>query len=153
MTRGEKNNTAAPPPNIKEFNEITAVIFSQLYGAFPVERDLDPAGIARVLGASTSTDLPSGRSFNTVFIHTLGLLIREGFVHSYGHLHRERCVLATKAMAVMNGVPPQLKRPFAAELTEATKNGSSDANKRKMVELMGNFFGSFTGSVLKTMGG
>jgi hypothetical protein len=42
------------------------VIFSQLYGAFPVERDLDPAAIARVLGASTSTDLPSGHLFDAL---------------------------------------------------------------------------------------
>ena len=136
-----------------EFNEITAVIFSQLYGSFSVERDLDPAAIANVLGVSTSTNLPSGRSFNIVFISTLGRLIHEGFVHSYGHLHKERCVLTTKAMAVMNVVPPKLKQPFAAELTEATKNGSSDANKKKMAELMGSFFGSFTGSIWKSMGG
>ena len=38
------------------------------------------------------------------------------------------CVLTTKARAVMNVVPPKLKQPFAAELMEATKNGSSGNN-------------------------
>ena len=150
-----RGNQSAPElrANIKEFNEITAVIFSQLYESFPVERDLDPAAIARVLGFSTSENLPSGRPYNTVFIHSLALLIREGFIYSYANLNRERCVLTTKAMAVMNVVPPKLKQPFAAELTEAMRNGSSDANKRKMAELMGNFFGSFTGSIWKSIGG
>ena len=35
------------PPNIKEFNEITAVIFSKLYESFPLDRKLDPAEIAQ----------------------------------------------------------------------------------------------------------
>jgi hypothetical protein len=56
-------------------------------------------------------------------------------------------------MTVMNVVPPKLKQPFAFELSEATKNGLSEANKRKMADLMGNFFGSFAGSVWKSMGG
>jgi hypothetical protein len=141
------------PPNVKEFNEITAVIFSMLYRSFPVARDLDQAEIAAVLGVAPLANLPSGRSFHYVFIGTLGLLLHENFVHRYGNLHHERCVLSTKAMIAMNVTPPQLTQSFAEELSEATGNGSSDASKRKMAELMGNFFGSFDGSIWKSMGG
>ena len=148
-----KAPAAELPANIKEFSEITAVIFSRLYGSFPVDRNLDPAEIAKVLGIpDINANLPSGRSFNAVLIHTLALLIREGFVHSYGNLQRERCVLATKAMAAMNVVPPNLKQPFASEINNAIQN-SSEASKRRLAELMGSFFGSFAGSIWKSMGG
>jgi hypothetical protein len=144
-----KKAAAELPANIKEFSEITAVIFSQLYESFPVDRNLDPTEIARTLGISDiNANLPSGRSFNVVLIHTLALLIREGFVHSYGNLQRERCVLATKAMSVMNVVLPQLKQPFATELNQAIQ-GSKDEGR--LAALMGDFFGSFTGSLWKSM--
>jgi hypothetical protein len=132
---------------------MTAVIFSLLYQSFPVDRNLDPVEIATALRISDiNANLPSGRSFNTVLIHTLALLIREGFVHSYGNLQRERCVLATKATTVMNVVPPNLTQPFASEITNAIQN-SSEAGKRRLAELMGSFFGSFAGSIWKSMGG
>jgi hypothetical protein len=136
--------------NIKEFSEITAVIFSQLYESFPVGRNLEPVGIAKALGISDiNANLPSGRSFNLVLINTLSLLIHEGFVHSYGNLQRERCVLATKAMAIMNAVPPKLKQPFVSELSDAMQ---SEASRRRLAELIGGFFGSFAGSIWKSMG-
>ena len=149
-----KKTTVELPPNIKEFSEITAVMFSQLYESFPVDRNLNPAEIATALGVvDPLAPLPSGRSFNSVLISTLGLLIRESFIHSYGNLQRERCVLATKAMAVMNVVPPKLKQPFASELSNAMQNSSSEASKRRLADLMGSFFGSFAGSIWKSMGG
>jgi NAD(P)-dependent dehydrogenase (short-subunit alcohol dehydrogenase family) len=145
---GQKTATELPP-NIKEFSEITAVIFSLLYESFPVDRNLDPIEIAKALKISDiNANLPSGRSFNVVLIHTLGLLIREGFVHSYGNIQRERCVLATKATAVMNVVPPQLKRPFATELNQAIQNSKDEG---RLAALMGDFFGSFAGSFWKSM--
>jgi hypothetical protein len=145
----KKASSPELPPNIKEFNEITAVMFSKLYESFPIDRRLDPDEIAAALGLSDRlANLPSGRSFNSVWISTLGLLTREGFVHSYAAVQHERCVLASKAMAIMNVVPPELKQPFASELAEATR----DANKIKMAELIGSFLGSFTGSAWKSMG-
>lgn len=142
------------PPNVKEFNEITAVIFSHLYQSFPVARDLSQAEIGRALGVpDATTALPSGQSFHLVFISTLGLLLHEGFVHHYGNLNHERCVLTTKAMAIMNVTPPRLRQPFATELDEAIRGRASDASRRKLAELMGNFFGSFTGSIWRSMGG
>jgi hypothetical protein len=144
-----KTPAAELPANIKEFSEITAMIFSLLYESFPLDRNLDPLEIATALGIrDINANLPSGRSFNTVNIHTLGLLIREGFVHSFGNLQRERCVLATKAMAVLNVVPPQLKRPFATELNQAIHDSKDEG---RLAALMGDFFGSFAGSFWKSM--
>ena len=69
------------PPNIKEFSQIAAVIFSELYKSFPVGQNVDLVEVAKVLRISDiNSTLPSGRSFNLVFINTLNLLIREGFV-------------------------------------------------------------------------
>ena len=69
------DSEASVPPNVKEFSEITAVIFYQLYASFPVDRDLNPDDVAGVLGVSISDILPSGRTFNIIFINTLGWLI------------------------------------------------------------------------------
>jgi hypothetical protein len=140
------------PSNVKEFNEITAVIFAQLYPSFPLELRLDPAEVAKVLGITETAKLPSGRAFNEVFEHTLVRLIREGFVDSYGAYPREKCVLTTKAMSVMNVIPPNLKKPMGSELGDATRDGSSPDNQNKMAELIGRFFGSFTGSIWKSLG-
>src|SRR5450759_64339 len=139
-------------PNIKEFNEITAVIFAQLYVSFPADLKLEPAEIAKVLGVSETEKLPSGRAFNEIFAHTLARLIREGFVDSYGDYPRERCVLTTRAMTVMNVIPPNLRQPIGSELREATRDGSSTASKKRMADLMGEFFGSRVGSMWKSIG-
>lgn len=119
---------------------------------FPINRKLEPAEVAKVLGTSETDELPSGRKFNDVFAHTLERLIREGFVNSYGSYPRERCVLTTKAMTVMSVVPPHLKEPMGTELQIATQNGSSAESKNKMAELVGAFLGSFTGSIWKSIG-
>ena len=136
------------PPNIKEFSQIAAVIFSELYKSFPVGQNVDLVEVAKVLGVSDiNSTLPSGRSFNLVFINTLALLIREAFVHSEGPLPRDRCVLTSKAMTVMGVVPPQLKQPFASELSQAIK----DDDEGRLATLIGDFFGSFAGSFWKSM--
>jgi len=91
-------SNAKLPPNMQEFNEITAVIFGQLYIAFPVGEGIDIDRVAKVLGlADRRQQMPSGRPFNEVFVQTLGWLIAEGFVRSMG-LPQERVVLATKAI-------------------------------------------------------
>jgi len=142
------------PPNMQEFNEITAVIFSQLFIAFPVARNINPDEVATVLGlANRRHQMPSGRPFNEVFASTLDWLINEEFVRSLGTLSAERVVLRTKAIAVMNVVPPSLSQPLGSELADATKQASTEGGKRKITELMGNFFGSFIGSFSKTIAG
>jgi hypothetical protein len=154
VTKKSTDVPAELPPNIKEFNEIAAVIFSQLYEWFPTDRKLEPSEIAKVLGIDDiNATLPSGRSFNNVFNATLALLVIEGFVHSLGGgAQRQRCVLATKATAVMAVARPRVGEPFATELNQAIQHGE---NSERLATLIGDFFGSFTGSFWKSvsMGG
>jgi hypothetical protein len=141
------------PPNIQEFNEITAVIFAQLYISHPFPKTLEPDEIASVLGMSRSDKMPSGRTFGDVFAHTLGWLISQEFVLALGAHARDRDLLTAKALAAMNVVPPALGQSLGAQITEATKEGSSETGKNKMAELIGNFFGGFAASAAKTIAG
>ena len=140
------------PPNIQEFNEITAVIFAQLYISHPLPKNLEPDEVASVLGKLRSDILPSGRTFNDVFAHTLGWLVSQGFVLPLGNHPRERDLLTAKALTAMNVVPPSLNQSLGTQITEATKEGTSDTGKSKIAELMGNFFGGFAASAAKTIG-
>ena len=53
----------AEPANIHEFNEITGVIFAQLYAAFPDLVDINADAVALALGHSLEDKLESGRTF------------------------------------------------------------------------------------------
>jgi hypothetical protein len=53
----------------------------------------------------------------------------------------------------MNAVPPSLNQPLGTELADATEQASTEAGKRKMTELMGEFFGSLIGAVTKSLSG
>ena len=142
------------PSNIREFNEITAVIFAKLYVLFPEPVFIDIGEAAKVLGISSATnELRSGRTFGDVFSHTLTWLIEEGFITTRPSTPRPRCVLTTKALTVMNLIPPNLTKSLGTQIMEATKNGSSESGKSEMVGLMGNFFGNFVGSMTKTIMG
>jgi hypothetical protein len=87
MTKDSTN-----PPAISEFNTITGLVFSQLYGQFPVSVDLNQGTIASAMvNASSSTRaLQSGRPFTEVFAHTLNWLSDEGYVRSAGPLACEK---------------------------------------------------------------
>jgi hypothetical protein len=62
------------PPNIREFNEITGVIFAQLYAVFPMIDDIDADAVAKALGHSLGDKLKSGRTFGEVLAYTVGEL-------------------------------------------------------------------------------
>ena len=44
------------PPNIREFNEVTGVIFAQLYAAFPDLIDINADAVAQTLGIRSKID-------------------------------------------------------------------------------------------------
>jgi hypothetical protein len=48
------------PQNIREFNQIILVGFSQLFPAHPLEKTLDPAEIVEVIGVSPTGRCPQG---------------------------------------------------------------------------------------------
>jgi hypothetical protein len=141
------------PSNIREFNEITGVIFAQLYAVFPVIQNIDADGVAKTLGHSLGDKLESGRTFGDVLAYTVGWLASEEFIRSFGAHPRERVLLTTKALAAMNAIPEKLGRPLGPQLTDAVKQGASNEGKIKLAELVGTLLGSFTGSATKSISG
>ena len=140
------------PSQMQEFNEIAAVILSEVFRTFPIARAIDPDRVADALGLDRRQVMASAWPFDTVFVSTLDWLMNEGFVRSSGPLS-EGVVLTTKGMAALNIVPPSLSRPLGKELADATEQASTEGGKRKISELMGNFFGSAIGSFTKTIAG
>jgi hypothetical protein len=136
--------TVKLPPNIQEFNEITAVIFAQLYSEHPLTKDLDIDEVAKVLGRSGTETLPSGRNFKDVFAHTLSWLIYQGYVYSNGSLPRERVQLTDKALFAMNVVPPSLNKSRGAELVEASKSASSASGREWVGQIISSITEGFT---------
>jgi hypothetical protein len=142
------------PPNLQEFNEITAVIFSQLYLTFPIPRAMHPEFAAHMLGLPDQRhEMSSARTFEKVFAQTLKWLVDEGFVRGEGLVGIDGVVLTTKGLAAMNVVPPSLSRPLGSELADATEQASTEAGKRKLTELIGELFGSALGSFTKNISG
>jgi hypothetical protein len=134
------------PPNIKEFNEITAVIFAELYRSHPKPATIETTRIAQILGHSPTDILPSGRSFQDMEVHTLHWLDAEGFIsHMSGSMTASRCTLTARSLGGFKDV--------GSELAQVAEKGSSAEGKKQIAELMGEFFGSFTGSVIKSMSG
>jgi hypothetical protein len=139
-----KKTATEPLPNIKEFNEITAVVLAECYKSHPKGALVDVGTIAGKLGVSPLDEMRSGRTFQDVHVHTISWLAREDFVKDIG-LEPRRCVLTARSLGGIGTIGPVL--------SAASNEASSETGKRKMVELIGNFFGSFTGSVVKTVAG
>jgi hypothetical protein len=53
------------PPNIKEFNEITAVILAECYKSHPKATAVHVGRIAQMLGVSASDVMPQAGRFRT----------------------------------------------------------------------------------------
>jgi hypothetical protein len=86
------------PPNIREFNEITGVIFARLYAVFPDLMDIDADAVAKTLGHSIDDRLESGRTFGEILSYTAGWLALEGFTHASGAHPLSRVCLTAKAL-------------------------------------------------------
>jgi hypothetical protein len=141
------------PPNIRDFNEITGVLFGRLYASFPNPKVIPPEAITQALGLEgTQSPMSSGQPFNAVLVHTIDWLNREEFIRD-AVPPMGKFVLTTKGMAAMNAVPPSLSRPLGSELAEATEQASTEAGKRKISELIGELFGSALGSFTKNISG
>jgi hypothetical protein len=141
------------PANIREFNEITGVIFAELYAVFPDLKDINAEEVAKALGYSIGDKMESGRTFSEVLSLTAGWLAAEEFTRPFGPHPRSRVVLTTKALAAMNATPEKLKQSLGSQIADAAKQGSSNEGKLKLAELVGTLLGSFTGSATKSIGG
>jgi hypothetical protein len=124
------------PPNIQEFNEITAVIFRLLYTTFPSSRIIKEEEIAKALGLARCG----------LFFQTRMWLIREGFVRSEDDILLNPLGLTAKAMAVLG-------QSLGPQLVDAAIDTSTEDGKSKLAELVGTFLGSFTGSATKAISG
>jgi len=142
------------PPSIQDFNEITALIFGHLYTSFPIPTKLNPDELVSALGLQDRhAPMSSERPFDHLLSHTVQWLTNEDFIRSLHPIPLERVVLTAKGMAAMNVVPPTLSRPLGSELADAAGQASTEGGKRKIAELMGNFFGSLMGSFTKSISG
>jgi hypothetical protein len=139
MTEDLKN----PPANIREFNTITGLVFTQLYGQFPVAVDLDRAAVASAMGASSTHVLQSGRPFTEVFAHSLNWLTNEGYVRSRGSLPYEQVTLTTKGLAALNAVPEGLSATIGSTLA----TNASAGNWSGVGDLVGGIIGGITKSI------
>jgi hypothetical protein len=138
------------PQNIKEFNEIVLVVFSQLYKEHPVEKTLDLAEIAAVIGVSPTDVLPSGRSFDKVFDSTMQWLRTQGFTHGNASYAHERATLTARGLAAMNALPQAvgtMPSTTGAVLVQA-EQAASRGDRKQLVELAGSFIGSIIKSAL-----
>jgi hypothetical protein len=143
MTKASKGSTS-PPANISEFNTITGLVFTQLYGQFPVAVDLDRAKIESAMVASSSTNvLQSGRPFAEVFAHSLNWLSNEGYIRSAGALAYEQVTLTTKGLAALNAVPQGLSATIGSTLA----TNASAGNWSGVGDLIGGMIGGFTKSI------
>lgn len=142
MTKDSTN----PPANVSEFNTITGLVFSQLYGQFPVSVDLDQGAIASAMSVPSSTHaLQSGRPFTQVFAHTLNWLSNEGYVRSAGPLVHENVTLTTKGLATLNAVPQGLSASVGSTLATNASAGNWSS--------VGDLVGGIIGGVTKTLAG
>ena len=139
------------PANIREFNQITGVVFAQLYSSFPIVRDIDPNEVAKALGHNLTDKLESGRTFNEMLAYTLAWLVSQGFIYAAGAHPRERVVLTARALAAMNANPALIGGgSYGAGIVDAAKD-SSEAGKRKLSELTASLLGNFAGGVIQTL--
>jgi hypothetical protein len=142
---------AETPPNINEFNQIAALVFAQLYRAFPVVADIDREAIAKALGVSEENwanhMLPSGRSFNDMLSGTIGWLMADNYTIGYGSSPSQSVMLTTKGLQVMNAVPSPLKETVGTELRKATETSSGPFDLSKIGDLIGGVIGGFTKSI------
>ena len=140
------------PPNMQEFNEITTVIFAQLYIQFPMPKDLSADEVAKTLELSgPDVKPPSGRQFNDVFVQVVIWLINEGYIHSPTPVPLARVSLTSKALTVMNAVPTRLSaapvtQSLGTQIMTAATDTSSASGKTFIGQVMGAFFGSISKS-------
>ncbi len=126
------------PPNMSEFNQLTGIIFSKLYIAFPLVGEIEGEEVARMLGLdSRDSTLPSGRKFDAV-------LISGGYIRgSPFHLTKTwRGQLTDKGRKTMNVPVPTLGSAGNAVVQATRSDAVSTAQGRTvLVEVVKRFFG------------
>jgi hypothetical protein len=142
------------PGNIAEFNAIAAVVFGQLYKAFPAIEDIDRDEIARRMGSERpdwhAHRLASGRLLGDMIGFTIRWLTREGYIRSEGSHPAQKAVLTTNGLKAMNMIPQGLQHTLGEELQKETApplEPSRGPDVSRIGELIGGFFGGLTKSI------
>jgi hypothetical protein len=139
------------PPNIDDFNKVAALVFAQLYKAFPVPVNIDREAIAKALGVPGKDwgnfMLPSGRSFDDMLDTTIGWLKADEYIRAFGPPPHTRVALATKGLRAMNAVPSPLKETVGTELRRATETNSEAFDLSRIGDLIGGTIGGLMKSV------
>lgn len=137
--------------NIDRFNEITGLIFGQLYEAFPIPIGLRPrlVGIEEregaVEGAATAAalGLEVQSDDEVLFKHSVTWLIQAEYLvsgdHQYGSTYFQSARLTAKGLEVLNAVPPALtkREPLGEQLVAASKSGGKELVRSITTEALG----------------
>jgi hypothetical protein len=139
------------PSNIQEFNTVAALVFGQLYKAFPVRVDLiNREGIAEAMGFGgkewATHKLPSGRTLSEVMAYTISWLNVENYIHASGSHPAENVTLTTKGLSALNAMPPGLGQSVGSELADKAEKGWR-ADFNSIGDLIGGIIGGATKSL------
>jgi hypothetical protein len=149
--------------NIDYFNEITGLIFYELYTSFPVRIGIDPEIIANEMSVKISrpdpparpdlrlspvdgsprfSQLDNGMDFLVLLQSSKWWLQEEGFIRGGDENGTGRIQLTTKAMLAMNATPESLDKSLGAKLGEAVKSTGSQARSAIICETVGQILGA-----------
>lgn len=137
--------------NIDRFNEITGLIFGQLYEAFPIpiahrprligieEREgaVEGAGVAAAMDAEVQSEEV------ILFKHSVTWLIQAEYLkcthQDIGSGYFESARLTAKGLEVLNAVPPALtkREPLGEQLVAASKSGGKELVRSITTEALG----------------
>jgi hypothetical protein len=133
------------PPNMSEFNQLTAIIFTKLYIAFPLVGEIEGEEVARTLGLdSVDSTLPSGRKFDEVLRATFDWLANEGYIRGgpFNLTKTWRGQLTDKGRKTMNVDVPTLGSAGNALVANTRPDVVSTAQGRTvLVEVVKKIFG------------
>jgi hypothetical protein len=109
--------------NMQLFDEITARVFAQLYGAFPLAVSVD---CMTLMGASQIDDYGNVTREANLCIHSLRWLHNEGYVKvvTFGQCHASGVVLTAKGLAALKSSPESLeyKQTLGERIVSAIHN-------------------------------
>ncbi|PSO29818.1 hypothetical protein C7G41_24040 [Bradyrhizobium sp. MOS002] len=138
---------------MREFSTIAGLILDQLLEHHPIRVNISDYPVMLIMGVTDPTDkLESGRMFKEMFGATLQWLNEEEFVHGGGLSPRERLRLTTKALAVLNAVPPNLGGRSIGDSIAEAKNADAPEARNRIATFFGDFIGSAAGSFPKSAG-
>ena len=116
--------------NIKQFDEVAAIIFSHLYDQFP-----SPSGMEmhKLVGGKIDTDNLYICPKTNFSKHVVNWLTEEGFIKSSGgnFAMYNQCVLTAKGLDALNATPESLggKETVISKLKSGLATGSSEVIK------------------------